>query len=258
LRKLDGTLFLAISQSGQSPDIVLSARAARESGALVAAIVNDPGSPLAKEAEIVIPMLAGSERSVAATKSFIASLVAILHLVAEWTGDPDLEAALSDVPQVLRQAWKLDWSPAIEPLTRVDNLLVLGRGLTFSIAQEVALKLKETCGIHAEAFSAAEVRHGPMAIAGAPCPVMMLAGHEKGFEGFTRLAQDFRQSGALVIAADIDEAEALSLPILPGLHPALEPLALVQSSYSLTARLSIARGLDPDRPPHLSKVTATR
>lgn len=170
-RKLGGALFLAISQSGKSPDLVTSARAAKEAGALVAALVNDPRSPLAQVADVTLAMFAGPERGVAATKTFVASLFSILSLVAAWTDDRSLQHALTEVPQALRDAWALDWSPAIPALARASGLFVISRGLSLAIAQEAALKLKETSGLHAEAFSAAEVRHGPMALVGQGFPV---------------------------------------------------------------------------------------
>jgi glucosamine--fructose-6-phosphate aminotransferase (isomerizing) len=257
-RKLKGTLFLAISQSGQSPDIILSARAAREAGALVVAICNDPLSPLAEAAEVTLPMLAGPERSVAATKTFIASLFAILQLVAAWTDEEELHSAVAAVPQILRQAWQLDWSPAIPALAGAQNLYVLGRGLNLGIAQEIALKLKEACGLHAEAFSAAEVRHGPMALVGPAFPVLMLAPGDEGQAAFGQVAGDFLGLGAPVVMAGAEQPGAVTLPTLPGLHPAVAPLAAIQSFYRLVPGLSLARGLDPDHPPHLRKVTETR
>ena len=257
-RKLGGTLFLAISQSGRSPDIVDSARAARAAGALVVAMVNQPDSPLAHEAELVIPLLAGPERSVAASKSFIASLFAVLQLVASWSEDSVLGDALPAVPQVLRSAWELDWSPAVAALAEANSLYILGRGLSLAIAQEMALKLKETCGLHAEAFSAAEVKHGPMALVHSGFPVMMLAPQDEGQEAFEELAADFIERGAKVIITGTGPPGALLLPALPRLAPAIGPLAAIQSAYRFAAALSLARGYDPDRPPHLRKVTETR
>jgi glucosamine--fructose-6-phosphate aminotransferase (isomerizing) len=257
-RKLKGALFLAISQSGQSPDLILSARAARDAGAFVVAIVNDPASPLAEVAELAIPIQAGSERSVAATKSYIASLLVLARLVAAWTEEDELADALNNAPQILRSAWALDWTPAVEPLSESSGLYVLGRGLSLGIAQEAALKLKETCGLHAEAYSAAEVKHGPMAIVGTGFPVLMLVPNDEAREAFEPLARDFIERGARVILAGTEEPGALTLPVLPGLHPVLAPIASIQSFYRLAAELSLARGLHPDRPPHLSKVTETR
>lgn len=257
-RKLKGALFLAISQSGQSPDLILSARAARDAGALVVAIVNDPASPLGEVAELTIPMLAGPERSVAATKSYIASLLVLARLVAAWTEEEELADALNKAPQILRNAWALDWSPAVEHLSKGAGLYVLGRGLSLGIAQEAALKLKETCGLHAEAYSAAEVKHGPMAIVRAGFPVLMMVPNDEARDAFEPLARDFIERGAPVILAGTKEPGALTLPVLPGLHPVLAPIASIQSFYRLAAELSLARGLHPDRPPHLSKVTETR
>lgn len=258
LRRLEGALFLAISQSGQSPDLLVSARAARDAGAFVVAVVNVPDSPLAQVAEATLPMHAGTERSVAASKSFIASLMAILGLVAAWTDDDDLFAALAAAPHALRRAWGLDWTPAIEALAGTEGLFVLGRGLGLAIAQEAALKLKETCALHAEAFSAAEVRHGPMTLVGPGFPVLMLAEDGANGEAFGTIAQEFAGRGATVIASGGAWAGVVPLPILRGLHPALAPLATIQSFYRCTISLSLARGRDPDNPPHLSKVTETR
>ena len=257
-RGLERVLFLAISQSGQSPDLIVSARAAKEAGALVVAMVNDPVSPLAELADVSIPLMAGPERSVAATKSYIASLLAITHLVAEWRQDASLSAALVDAPGVLRQAWALDWRPALAPLGEASNLFVVGRGSSFGIAQEAALKLKETCGLHAEAYSAAEMKHGPMAIVGSGFPVLMLVPNDAAREAFEPLARDFVERGAIVMAAGADWPGVVSLPVVQGLHPALAPVASILSFYKLAAQLSIARGLHPDRPPHLRKVTKTR
>ena len=257
-RKLGGALFLAISQSGHSPDIIMSARAARKAGALVVALVNNPDSPLAREAEVAVPLLAGTEASVAATKSFIASLLAVLGLVAAWTEDDGLQRALAAAPQALRDAWNLDWSPAVSPLAGVDNLFVLGRGLNFAAAQEAALKLKETCGLHAEAFSAAEVQHGPAALVAPGFPVFMLVPGDKGREEFERLAHHFVTLGTRVITTGGARSGTLNLPSLPGLHPALAPVATIQSFYRLVVELALARNRDPDHPPHLRKVTETR
>src|SRR3990170_1505704 len=257
-RHLRGALFLAISQSGQSPDVIISARAAKDAGAFVVAIINDVHSPLSEVAEVTIPILAGRERSVAATKSFIGSLLVILGLVAAWIDEDDLNRAMADAPQVLHAAWNLDWSPAVAALSKVSSLFVLGRGLNYAIAQEAALKLKETCGLHAEAFSAAEVKHGPMALVGAGFPVIMLMPSGEGRDAFGTLVRDFIDRRAQVIMTGGEQDGALTLPFLPGLHPVLAPLATIQSFYRFAVSLSLARGLDPDRPPHLRKVTETR
>ena len=155
----ESVLFIAISQSGASPDLLAAASAAREAGAGL--VVNADGSPLSRCAHHTIPLHAGEETSVAATKSYIASLAAVVHFVAAWTRDRDLEEALAQAPDLLARAWLLDWSAAIPVFRAADSLYVIGRGLGLGIAREAALKFKETCGMHAEAFSAAELRHGP-------------------------------------------------------------------------------------------------
>ncbi len=159
--RLEGALAVTISQSGRSPDIVAMQRAAREAGAFTVALVNDATSPVALDAAALLPLRAGEERSVAATKTMIASLVAGASLIAHWSEDADLRAALGDLPERLER----DAAPPPEALVRAlataRSLFVIGRGATLAIAAEAALKLKETSAIHAEAFSSAEVLHGP-------------------------------------------------------------------------------------------------
>jgi glucosamine--fructose-6-phosphate aminotransferase (isomerizing) len=257
-RSLDRVLFLAISQSGQSPDLVLSAKAARQTGALVLSIVNAESSPLEAESGATLPILAGPEHSVAATKSYIGSLLAVANLVAEWTGSISLREAVASSPLALRRAWDLDWSEAVDALLDVRDMYVIGRGSTLGIAQETALKFKETCGIHAEAVSAAEVRHGPMAIVTAGFPVLVLAPNDASRASVEAIAADLIARGAHVLAAGAQVEGAINLPTVPGLHPAIAPAACMMSVYRMIAALSVARGLDPDSPPYLRKVTETR
>jgi glucosamine--fructose-6-phosphate aminotransferase (isomerizing) len=254
---IPGGLCLAVSQSGKSPDLVAAAAAAKAGGAFVIALVNVEGSPLAQVADLTIPLRAGPELSVAATKSFIASLSAIAHLVAEWSGDADLSTALNHLPQQLDAAWAQDWSPALPVLTTASSLYVVGRGVGFGVAREAALKLKETCGLHAEAFSTAEVRHGPMALVKTGFPVLLLPQSDATRDDAEDLAADFARRGAQVFFAGATTTSGVtSLPTTPS-HPWLEPILLIQSFYRLAATLSTARGFDPDRPPYLHKVTET-
>jgi glucosamine--fructose-6-phosphate aminotransferase (isomerizing) len=252
---LAGTLLLAISQSGRSPDLLASAEAAKAGGARLVALVNDEASPLAAAADTVLPLCAGAELSVAATKSFIASVAAMLHLIADWSEDAELAAALDTLPDLLDQAWALDWSPALPALEKATNLYIVGRGHALGAAQEMALKIKETCGFHAEAFSAAEVRHGPMALVGQGFPVLLLGQDDESLPSVTALAAEFAGRGATLMSAGVD-APGIRLPVLAA-HPALQPLLQVQSFYRLANALAVARGRDPDRPPHLAKVTET-
>jgi glucosamine--fructose-6-phosphate aminotransferase (isomerizing) len=249
-------LFLAISQSGRSPDLVASAEAARRAGATVVALVNDEHSPLARGSEFVFPLCAGPELSVAASKSFIASLAGVLQLVSAWTGEPALQRCESEAPELLAQAWELDWSPALELLRGAENLFVIGRGLGLGIAQEAALKLKETCGLHAEAFSSAELRHGPVALVGRGFPVLAFAQADETRPDVDSLARELVGVGARVLLAGSQVPGALTLPAIRA-HPAIEPLLLIQSFYRFANALALSRGRDPDRPPHLRKVTET-
>ena len=254
--RMEGALYLAISQSGKSPDLLRQAQLAREAGAHVVALVNVEDSPLATVADSVVPLCAGPELSVAATKSYICALSAILHIAARWKDDARLGAALAAVPQALAASWDLDWSPLVEGLADARNLFVVGRGLGLGAAQEAALKLKETCGLHAEAFSAAEVRHGPMAIVGPGFPVLFLTQDDDTSSGTLDLAREFRQRDAQVWIAGNDEA-AGRLPVGATLHPACTPIVTIASFYRAANALALRRGRNPDMPPHLRKVTET-
>ena len=253
---LAGTVMLAISQSGASPDLLAVVRRARDAGARIVALVNAPGSPLAKLAHDLLPLHAAPERSVAATKSFIASLSAIVQLVAAWSADAALTAALAQSPQLLRSAWELDWSAALPQLQDANNLYVIGRGVGLGIAQEAALKFKETCGLHAEAVSAAELRHGPMALVRAGFPMLLFAQHDESHAGVVELADELVGQGARVLLAGASVAHTTELPTTAA-HPVIEPLLHAQSFYRMANALAVARGRDPDQPPHLKKITET-
>jgi glucosamine--fructose-6-phosphate aminotransferase (isomerizing) len=250
------TLCLFISQSGASPDLLAAAEAAKKGGAFVVALVNVENSPLASLAHEVLPLQAGDEISVAATKSFIASLSALAHLATAWRDSEDLAAALRDAPAMLRNAWECDWSAAIEPIARCRNMFVLARGIGLGIAQESALKFKEVCGLHAEAFSAAEVLHGPIAIAGDNFPILVYAQNDKTRPGVDALLETLAARGMKLITAGATQDGAINLPT-PASHPAIEPMLRIQSFYRMANALSIELGLNPDTPPNLRKVTAT-
>jgi glutamine---fructose-6-phosphate transaminase (isomerizing) len=256
--RLRDQLFLTVSQSGASDDLIEAASAARAAGALTAAIVNEEKSPLASASEIVLPMAAGPELSVAATKTFIASLAAALRLTAQWTGNDAMRLACERLPRRLEQAAQLDWSEALSPLTEAHSLVAIGRGPTLAIAREAALKLKETCALHAEAFSGAEFRHGPIALVSSTYPILVLAPTDESALGFSDLVADLRGKGACVLVGEPGER-------LPGRLPALAPdqadadaVCLIQSFYAFLVRLAAQRGTNVDRPRHLQKVTRTR
>jgi glucosamine--fructose-6-phosphate aminotransferase (isomerizing) len=253
---LEGALFIAISQSGKSPDLLAATRNAKQSGALTVALCNTPDSPLLELVDVAVPLHAGAERSVAATKSYIASLTCIAQLLANWTEDRRLLATLPQVPDLLARAWECDWSHAVETLRDAVNLYVVARGFGLGIAQEAALKLKETCGLHAEAFSSAEVRHGPMALVRNGFPVLMFTQRDDTRAGIEELAAEFSVRGARVLIAGTSAKGATTLPAIAA-HPVIEPMLSIQSFYRMANELALARGLDPDRPPHLDKVTET-
>jgi len=251
------SLCIAISQSGRSPDLLTAVEAHRKAGAYIVVLVNDEESPLAALADELLPLKCGPEKSVAATKSYITSLAALAAIAAAWAGDDALNDGLRDLPEQLKAAFNLDWSAALPGLTAARNLFVIGRGYGFAVAQEGALKLKETCALHAEAFSAAEVRHGPMAIVNDGFPILAFATSDTAGEGVCDVAAEFVSRGAAVMLAGGEALDgAIGLPTLKTV-PALEPILQIQSFYRLANGLSVARGLDPDSPPHLNKVTRT-
>jgi glucosamine--fructose-6-phosphate aminotransferase (isomerizing) len=256
--RLKGQLLLAISQSGQSDDLVEFAAMAGKAEALTVAITNDVGSPLAAVSKVVLPMEAGPELSVAATKTFVATLVALLRLTASWGEDDALAAALPQLPDRLVAATDMDWAAAVDVLAAAESLVTIGRGPTLAIAREAALKLKETCNVHAEAFSGAEFLHGPVALVSSLYPIMMFMPTDAAAPGMVRLAADLRGKGASVLTTEHGPPGAGRLPALPDLHPDLDAVCLIQSFYSHIVQIADRRGGDADRPRHLRKVTRTR
>jgi glucosamine--fructose-6-phosphate aminotransferase (isomerizing) len=257
LERAKGALFLVLSQSGRSPDLLLSAEAARKAGAFVVAMVNDVSSPLAELADFVLPLRAGPELSVAATKSYLATLAAAARLTAIWSGDAILEAAVDALPTDLSEAWSLDWSAAASHFLSASGGFVLGRGPTLGVAQEAALKFKETCALHVEAFSIAEVAHGPMELVTANFPVLVMAPDDRGSNGLEELLERFGARGAPVAVVGKRLQGHTFLPVVSGLHPAIAPIAMAQSFYRLADSVAHARGRDPDHPAMLAKVTRT-
>jgi glucosamine--fructose-6-phosphate aminotransferase (isomerizing) len=254
---LRGCLFIAISQSGRSPDLLASVAAAKASGATVLALCNSADAPLVAAADHVMALRAGPELSVAATKSYLATLAALARLVAAWTENAGLQAALADLPLLMDRAWQLDWTRALPLLQTAEHLYVVGRGLGLGAAQEIALKCKETCGLHAEGFSSAEVRHGPFTLLGPRFPALLLAQNDATRPGLEALSSELAARGIPVFIAGA--AATNGAHVLPSIEcaPELGPILLVQSAYRMIASLSVRRGFDPDRPASLSKITET-
>ena len=255
---LKGQMFLAVSQAGRSDDIVESVVLAREAGALTAALVNDTDSPLAKACDVVVPMLAGPELSVAATKTFVASLAALLRMAAVWADDSAIKQALDRLPARLTSAADLDWTAVLPTLAAASNLMSIGRGPTLAVAREAALKLKETCGIHAEAFSGAEFQHGPIALVQRHYPVILFMPTDAAAEGLKTLAMALIRKGAAVFTTGSHAGTPDALPTLEADHPDADAVCLIQAFYGLVIQAALRRGNNVDRPPHLQKVTRTR
>jgi glutamine---fructose-6-phosphate transaminase (isomerizing) len=251
---------LSFSQSGQSPDLVNAMAHFQRQGAQTVAWVNAIDSPLAQAVRWPVDLHAGPETSVAATKSYLAQLTAALHLQSAWLKPEGLQQGLQELPDHLVQSAHQDWSPCMEVLKHVNQLYVLGRGNAWPLAMEAALKFKEVCGIHAEAFSSAEVMHGPMALVRPGFVVLVLAPGGPAQASAIDTAAKLRARGATVYVAStarVDASAGQHLPVVASAHEWLDGVCLMQSFYVMVEALARSRGLDPDSPAHLSKVTLT-
>jgi glutamine---fructose-6-phosphate transaminase (isomerizing) len=255
--QLGRALCISVSQSGQSPDIVEMARSARQGGALSVAVTNHADSPLAAAAEHTIDIHAGPELSVAATKTFVTSVVALLALVAEWKGDAKLMAAIRALPEVLGRAAAMDWAELRTALTGASSLYALGRGPAYAIAGEAALKFKEISRLHAESYSSAEVLHGPVSIIGEGQHRKAFAAADAAEGAVIEVADRIADKEARVFVTSDKATRAHRLPFVRTAHPLTDPLALIVSFYAMVERFARDQGIDPDRPRHLRKVTQT-
>ena len=256
--RLEGALAISISQSGRSPDIVAMQRAAKRAGALTLAFVNDEASPLATEADRLTPLCAGLERSVAATKSMIAGMAAAANLVAAWREDAVLAAGLLELPGALTRQTAPAPEAMVEWLAGARSAYVLGRGATFAVAAEAALKLKETCAIYAEAFSSAEVLHGPAEIVTPGFPVVAFLPQDEAREGMNDTLRRLRGMGADVLIVDASGTDdERRLVAAAAVHPDLTAITMIHPFYGLVETCARRLGRDPDRPKHLSKITET-
>ena len=255
--KLAGAGCISISQSGKSPDIVSMAGLAEESGALTIALTNTPGSPLALGSDHAIDIAAGPERSVAATKTFVNSAVPGLGVLAHWSGDKELLDALDRLPAHLSKAVSCDWSPLAEALEGKSSLFILGRGPSFAMSNEAALKFKETSAVHAESYSSAEVMHGPLALVGPGFPVLSLAARDKAEQSSANVADGLADKGASIFATTNLVTKARRLPFAATGHPLTDPLSLITSFYAFVEAFARRRGFNPDEPRNLRKVTET-
>ncbi|PRX09663.1 UNVERIFIED_ORG: glutamine--fructose-6-phosphate transaminase [Martelella mediterranea] len=255
--KMGSAAAICISQSGKSPDIVALGKSARAGGALTLSLVNTIASPLADVTDQPIDIAAGPEKAVAATKSYVNSIIAGLAVLAEWAGDAALKKALARLPDDLDKALACDWSPLMASLKETQSLYVLGRGPSFAIASEAALKCKETSELHAEAYSSAEVLHGPVSLVEARFPVIAFAARDKAEAAIAKTASGMAAKGADVFLSSDRGEKTTRLPFVATGHPLTDALALIVPYYSFVETLSRARGLNPDQPVALNKVTET-
>ena len=262
--RLSRALTIGISQSGQSPDIVSVLREARDQGGMTLALSNEPESPLSRAAEYTLPLLAGTELAVAATKTYTAQLFALAMLSAALEENPERWAALACVPAWLDAVIELnaDQSAAVAAFRDSRKLLVLGRGFNYSTAFELALKLKETSYLPAEPYSVADLLHGPVAMIDAGFSVILLAPSGRSLSDVPALLTVLEARGARILAIsdvpDVLERVPLHLGLPPGVPEWLSPLVSVVPGQLFAGALARSTGQDPDRPRGLSKVTLTR
>jgi glucosamine--fructose-6-phosphate aminotransferase (isomerizing) len=262
--RFDRSLVVGISQSGASPDVVGVVEAARRQGAPTLAITNDPGSPLAAAAEQVVDLAAGPERAVAATKTYTTSLVALVRLsLALRLPSPQEQSAVEGLPDAVAAA--LDAEPAAAAAARAiaeaDRCIVLGRGFEYATAREWALKIKELAHVFADPYSAADFRHGPIALVEPGLPLLAIAPSGVTSAGMRAVVDDLTAAGAESVVMS-DDASTLSrarhpIALPPGVSDWLRPVASIVAAQLVAYHLTLARGLDPDAPRGISKVTRT-
>ncbi|WP_299868515.1 SIS domain-containing protein [uncultured Roseobacter sp.] len=248
---------LSISQSGKSPDIVQLARMATAQGALSLALTNHTDSDLARVSTHAIDLHAGAELSVAATKTFVTSAVSAGWLLAEWQRDADLLRALHVLPEALESAAQMDWGALAADIASRQSLFCLGRGPVLAISNEAALKFKETCQLHAESYSSAEVLHGPVSIVEQGFPVIALTAADQAESSLVDVADQIAGKGASVFVTSDKASKAGCLPCVRTAHPLLDPISLIVSFYAMVEQVALSRGINPDEPRHLKKVTET-
>jgi glutamine---fructose-6-phosphate transaminase (isomerizing) len=247
-------LFIVISQSGRSPDLVASTEIAREAGALTLAIVNDQTSPAASAAELVLAIGAGPERAVAATKTVALSMIAGAKLVATLAGDFALRDGLDELPARVLSALSCDWCAWAEKAANAPAAFIVGRGYSLGCVREIALKTSEILRVPALGYSAAELRHGPRTAVTPSTPVLVLRQNDEAGASVDELVLDLREAGEDVFNAGGPQG---LLPWIGDRHPACDPIVMLVPTYRAIEQVARQRGFDPDNPPHLSKVTRT-
>jgi glucosamine--fructose-6-phosphate aminotransferase (isomerizing) len=247
-------LFIVVSQSGRSPDLVTATQAARKFGALTLAIVNDESSPAAAASELVLPIDAGTEEAIAATKTVVLSMIAGARLVATLARDGDLSDGLQHLPLRLSGVLACDWSAWADCAAGAAAAFVAGRGYGLGCVREIALKVCEILQVPALGYSAAELRHGPRASIRPETPVLVLRQNDQAAAAVDDLVRDLDHAGERVFTAG---GAAGTLPWIGDGHPACDPVLMLIPAYRAIEMAARRQGLDPDNPPYLSKVTRT-
>ncbi|HET7293067.1 MAG TPA: SIS domain-containing protein [Vicinamibacteria bacterium] len=260
---MSDALVIGVSQSGQSPDIVAVVREGRRQGAVTVAITNEPASPLAASADHVLPLLAGPERAVAATKTYTTQVLALAMLSAALRGEEERWRELRRIPELVSEAVERNAGRVAlaEAFRDQERLVVLARGYNFATALEITLKVKETSGIMADGYSSADFHHGPKALLERRIPVLVVAPGPRTFEDLEGLVRLARERGAPLVAItdrpDLQQAANVALPLPAGVPEWLSPLVAAVPGQLWALGLSLVRGMQPDAPPGLSKVTHT-
>lgn len=245
---LENAVVIFISQSGRSPDILDQVKMAKSSGAYCIALINDETSPIVDLVDTVIPLKAGEEKAVAATKSYLLTLSALLQLVSYWGGNIKLESALNTLPSLMNMVVNSPQQLKEKDFLSMKHCVVLGRGFGYATALEIALKLKEVCGIHAEAFSSAEFLHGPVTLAEQKLSIINIPIKDESYSSHKELIDNIAARGAeLISMQQINEK----------IHPRIAALTFLQRFYLDVEKIAISRGVNPDTPPGLKKVTKT-
>lgn len=260
---LTGALVIGISQSGQSPDIVAVLVEARKQNRPTLAITNDPASPLAQTADFILPLDVGAEQAIAATKTYTTSLAALALLACSLIENGQHRTALEQVPHAMEQTLQgLETAmQRVERYRYIAQCVVIGRGINYSTAFETALKIKELTRVVAEPYSSADFLHGPIATAQPGFPVVVITPRGAVFDDTYALIRELQQRRAdlLVISDDPSALVAanLALPFVAGLPEWLSPLVAILPGQRLAMQLTLEKGLDPDHPEGLHKITET-
>jgi glutamine---fructose-6-phosphate transaminase (isomerizing) len=263
---LAGSTVIGLSQSGRTPDVVEYVSRARRAGAFTVALTNDPDSALAEAAEAVLPLGAGSEQAVAATKTYLNTVAGLALLAAHTAGQgAEYESALRETAGLLAghlAELELRVAPLAVPFSYIGRMFVIGRGPEYATAREIALKLLETCRVAAEPLTATDLSHGPIAAVDSLFPVWAIASDDVTLPIVTDAAERIRAAGATLVASGTNaaalEGAEYALPVPAPPLPLLSPILSVVPGQLFALTLARAKGLDPDEPRGLSKVTLVR